>query len=315
MGSSNRNDPQILETQIPIRQEEDAKQCWVCFSTETDDPNALWVRPCKCKGTAKWVHQLCLQRWVDEKQKGNYSGKVSCPQCNTEYIIVYPKMGPLIVILDSFNAVVFKVCPIIAAGVVVGSIYWVAVSYGAITVMQIMGQENGLDLMENADPLMLLVGLPIIPVALILSKLINWEDTALTFLRRNARKVPVLKYILPFLTWYSVENNGQSPAAVPPLNDPISATRVLCSALILPTMATITGGLLFRSVQSNVQRTFLGGIAFLTIKGILKLYYKQQHYIRQCKRKILDFPTASSPNSTPTRPTARQDIIVETGNS
>ena len=132
-------------------------------------------------------------------------------------------------ILDSFNAVVFKVCPIIAAGVVVGSIYWVAVSYGAITVMQvnilsnekkiimqnlifnlififffpppkIMGQENGLDLMENADPLMLLVGLPIIPVALILSKLINWEDTALTFLRRNARKVPVLKYILPFLT-------------------------------------------------------------------------------------------------------------------
>ena len=39
------------------------------------------------------VHQLCLQRWVDEKQKGNYSGKVSCPQCNTEYIIVYPKMG------------------------------------------------------------------------------------------------------------------------------------------------------------------------------------------------------------------------------
>ena len=56
MGSSNRNDPQILETQIPIRQEEDAKQCWVCFSTETDDPNALWVRPCKCKGTAKWVN-------------------------------------------------------------------------------------------------------------------------------------------------------------------------------------------------------------------------------------------------------------------
>lgn len=63
-----------------------------------------------------------------------------------------------------------------------------------------MGQENGLELMESADPLMLLVGLPTIPVALILGKLINWEDTALMFLRRNARKVPVLKYILPSST-------------------------------------------------------------------------------------------------------------------
>lgn len=67
-------------------------------------------------------------------------------------------------------------------------------------IVQIMGQESGLELMESADPLMLLVGLPTIPVALILGKLINWEDTALTFLRRNARKVPVLKYILPSCT-------------------------------------------------------------------------------------------------------------------
>lgn len=39
------------------------------------------------------VHQACLQRWVDEKQKGNRTGKVSCPQCNTEYIIILPQMG------------------------------------------------------------------------------------------------------------------------------------------------------------------------------------------------------------------------------
>lgn len=39
------------------------------------------------------VHQSCLQRWVDEKQKGNALTKVACPQCNTEYIIVFPNMG------------------------------------------------------------------------------------------------------------------------------------------------------------------------------------------------------------------------------
>ncbi|KAK6627318.1 hypothetical protein RUM44_009795 [Polyplax serrata] len=296
MENPSRSGGPNTETQIPIR-EEDKKQCWVCFSTEDDDASAEWVRPCKCKGTSKWVHQLCLQRWVDEKQKGNPIGKVSCPQCNTEYIIVYPKMGPLIVILDSLNTAMYKMCPVVAAGVVVGSIYWVAVTYGAITVMEIMGQESGLELMESADPLMLLVGLPTIPVALILGKLINWEDTALTFLRRNARKVPVLKYILPSCTWYTNEDNRQNSDSVPPLSDPVSATRVLCSALILPSMAALTGNLFFRS----------GGIAFLTIKGILKIYHKQQQYMRQCRRKILDYPTPS-----PTRPPARQDVIVET---
>lgn len=57
--------------------------------------------------------------------------------------------------------------------------------------------------------------------------------------------------------WYSPESTGQQAEVIPPLTDPISTTRVLCSALILPTMATITGNLFFRSVQSNIQRTIL----------------------------------------------------------
>ena len=39
------------------------------------------------------VHQTCLQRWVDEKQQGNAMAPVRCPQCNTEYIILFPQMG------------------------------------------------------------------------------------------------------------------------------------------------------------------------------------------------------------------------------
>lgn len=65
----------------------------MCFATEDDDASTPWVRPCRCKGTTKWVHQLCLQRWIDEKQKGKSTAKVACPQCNTEYIIVFPKLG------------------------------------------------------------------------------------------------------------------------------------------------------------------------------------------------------------------------------
>lgn len=69
------------------------RSCWVCFATDEDDRTAEWVRPCRCRGSTKWVHQACLQRWVDEKQRGNSTARVACPQCNAEYLIVFPKLG------------------------------------------------------------------------------------------------------------------------------------------------------------------------------------------------------------------------------
>ncbi|XP_010766453.1 E3 ubiquitin-protein ligase MARCH5-like, partial [Notothenia coriiceps] len=68
------------------------RSCWVCFATDEDDRTAEWVRPCRCRGSTKWVHQSCLQRWVDEKQRGNSTARVACPQCNAEYLIVFPKL-------------------------------------------------------------------------------------------------------------------------------------------------------------------------------------------------------------------------------
>lgn len=46
-------------------------------------------------------------------------------------------LGPVIVMLDAVDSVIYKVCPFVAAGIVVGSVYWTAVTYGAITVMQV----------------------------------------------------------------------------------------------------------------------------------------------------------------------------------
>ncbi|XP_056277352.1 uncharacterized protein LOC130198232 isoform X2 [Pseudoliparis swirei] len=57
------------------------------------------------------------------------------------------------------------------------------------------------------------------------------------------------------------------PAEASPLADHVSATRILCGALVFPTIATIVGKLMFSSVNSNLQRTILGGIAFVAIKG------------------------------------------------
>ena len=63
-----------LTNNIPSRTSLPGKHCWVCFATDEDDFSACWVSPCRCRGTAKWVHQECLQRWVDEKQQGSSGG-------------------------------------------------------------------------------------------------------------------------------------------------------------------------------------------------------------------------------------------------
>jgi len=75
-------------------QDDMKRYCWVCFATDEDDLLAQWVKPCRCRGTTKWVHQACIQRWIDEKQKGNTAAKVTCPQCNTEYTIFTQESVP-----------------------------------------------------------------------------------------------------------------------------------------------------------------------------------------------------------------------------
>ncbi|XP_026472731.1 E3 ubiquitin-protein ligase MARCH5-like [Ctenocephalides felis] len=269
--------------------ESQQRHCWVCFATEEDDANANWVQPCHCKGTSKWVHQSCLQRWVDEKQKDNSFGRVHCPQCQTEYIIVFPPVGMIVLILDGIEMLTKKLSPFLAAGIVVGSVYWTAVTYGAITVMQVVGHKEGMALMELQDPLVLLVGLPAIPIGLVLGKMLRWEDSVLTFIRRKrhiVRKIPLLRNILPTES-DSVVNLAESD--IPPLSDPVSATRVLCGALVLPTIAVLVGRVLFESIESNFQRTLLGGVAFIAFKGVLKIFHRQQLIVRKSKRKIMDY--------------------------
>ncbi|XP_068625543.1 E3 ubiquitin-protein ligase MARCHF5 [Battus philenor] len=277
---------------LQTTEDENQKSCWVCFATEADDRLAAWVQPCKCIGTTKWVHQSCLQRWVDEKQRGNISRKVLCPQCKAEYIVVFPSMGTFVALLDTLEEITHKISPFIAGGVLLGSIYWIAITYGAVTVMQVVGHREGLEMMESADPLVLLVLLPTIPVTLISAKMYNWEDSVLLFLRKYCAKIPALAYILPF---GNVEGDrgalltGQSANANPNTNSHLSPTRIFCSALLLPTISTIIGKIFFRSIHNNLHRTILGGLTYITIKGALKIYHKQMLYIRHSSRKILDY--------------------------
>ena len=48
-----------------------------------------------------------------------------------------PPAGPVVYVLDLADRLISKAGPFAAAGIMVGSIYWTAVTYGAVTVMQV----------------------------------------------------------------------------------------------------------------------------------------------------------------------------------
>lgn len=298
---NNREIDRILSISVPAslistqRQASiESRYCWVCFATDEEDQESgasvEWVRPCNCKGTLRWVHQGCLQRWVDEKQKGNTYRKVQCQQCQTEYIIILPSMGFVADALEAADTMIRYSSPFIAAGVFVGSLYWTSVTYGAITVLQVLGHDEGLEILEATDHIFLLVALPAIPICLVLGRMIRWEDCILRYLQNRQRKHHRLLGL--FLPIPDDDGNNQQAENQSPRNhisDTLSTTRVLCGALILPTISSLVGRVFFSNVNNNLHRALLGGLAFVTVKGMFKIYYKQRQFMRKKQRKIADY--------------------------
>uniref|UniRef100_A0A182N168 E3 ubiquitin-protein ligase MARCHF5 n=1 Tax=Anopheles dirus TaxID=7168 RepID=A0A182N168_9DIPT len=273
-------------------EQEEERYCWVCFATEEDDKLAPWVQPCNCRGATKWVHQSCLKRWVDEKQKGNPYKSISCPQCQTRYIIIMPSMGSFAVLLERLDIIAKQLSPGVAAGAVVCSVYWSAITFGAVTVLQTTGFERGLSMMEQAEPIALLLCLPTIPVALIIGRMFRWEDIVLRFLQNrqfDPRKYPVISLMLPVSNEPTPTYPEPYPTSMVSASEPLSVTRIFCGALLLPTVSTIVGKIFFKSVRNDLHRTLLGGFAFVAVKGVLKIYFHQKKHNRAKQRQILDY--------------------------
>jgi hypothetical protein len=62
---------------------------------------------------------------------------VECPQCGTAYIIRFPAAGRFVSVLETSDKLVQRLCPIVAGGVCVGSLYWTCITFGAVTIMQV----------------------------------------------------------------------------------------------------------------------------------------------------------------------------------
>ncbi|EAA04914.5 AGAP001041-PB [Anopheles gambiae str. PEST] len=272
--------------------QEEERYCWVCFATEEDDKVAPWVQPCNCRGATKWVHQSCLKRWIDEKQKGNPYKSISCPQCQTRYIIILPTMGSFAFLLERLDIIAKQLSPGMAAGAIVCSIYWSAITFGAVTVLQTTGFERGLSMMEQAEPIALLLCLPTIPVLLVIGRMFRWEDIVLRFLQNrqfDVRKYPVISLMLPVSNEPSPRYPEPYPSSTVTTSEPLSVTRIFCGALLLPTVSTVVGKILFKSIKNDLHRTLLGGFVFVAVKGVLKIYFHQKKHNRAKQRQILDY--------------------------
>lgn len=53
------------------------------------------------------------------------------------HLWIYISSGPVVYILQQVDRVLSRVSPFCAVGVVVGTVYWSAVTYGAVAVMQV----------------------------------------------------------------------------------------------------------------------------------------------------------------------------------
>lgn len=291
------NDPKPSSSSSYHNEDTSQKQCWVCFASEEDDTDALWTQPCKCKGATRWVHQKCIQRWIDEKQAGVSTTQVACPQCNTVYAIVYPKYSKFVYFLDLIDRLIYKVSPFLAAGVVMGSIYWSAVTFGAVTVLQVLGYREGVRYIQASDPFFLLVGLPTIPTGLLLAKMIPWEECLLRlWIQRSTGLKQFFEGVtgLPAGTNVPRAQTSERLMNSPIFGDALNATRLICSALLLPTISTLLGKFLFPGISSGVQRAFLGAILFSIVKGLFKIYLRKEQYVRQAKRKVQDYGEGSN---------------------
>jgi len=161
----------------------------------------------------------------------------------------------------------------------VGSVFWTAVTYGAVTIMQVLGHKEGLNVMEKADPLIMLIGLPAIPVMLMLGRLIRWEEAVLKFWRKHSTKLPILNLLFP-----GSANSGdylpRMPAVAYPSNsDPVSFTRTICGGLVLPTISTIFGKLFFQRINSNFQRSIIVSICFRSKYFVFEFCFKESTVI------------------------------------
>lgn len=81
-------------------------------------------------------------------------------------------------VLDRFDRTLTRISPVALGVLGTASAYYIAFSYGVCVVILVIGKEEAMYLFGNAfnSPLLVLVGVPLIPVGLVALEASNFED-------------------------------------------------------------------------------------------------------------------------------------------
>nr|XP_016942112.1 E3 ubiquitin-protein ligase MARCHF5 [Drosophila suzukii] len=289
----------------PTGNPEDDRMCWICLNGDEDQPRRDWLHPCRCRGTNKWVHEACLSRWIDEKQIQAPDVPVTCTQCRTQYIIVMPPLCRFDALLELLDKVYERLCPSVLMGILASTVYFSAVTYGALTLLEVSGFETGMRILQE-DPTLLMILLPSVPALLLLGRMVRWDDTVIRWLRRHNRLGVPAAHLdamgeplpgAPLDDEYFDQLERDHPDSDGQLGGALAtehlgrASTSFCIALSLPTVAVILGQCLFgRLFECNkLLAIFLGGLSFVATKGMASVYLRQSQYQRKRYRFVMDY--------------------------
>jgi hypothetical protein len=113
--SRSQHDGQSSQQHRPRRTHWPPRQCRICLDTvhptthmpsenipgflrsqpnvTYEDENGRLIRPCMCKGTAKFVHEGCLQAWRHADPTYGRRNYWQCPTCGFKYRLARLGMG------------------------------------------------------------------------------------------------------------------------------------------------------------------------------------------------------------------------------
>lgn len=117
------------------------KTCWICYTTESEDPSLAFIHPCSCTLLA---HPDCLLEWISTRRAmhpGTATGTVPrCPACGTQ-IRIHQDRSDLLRWYRQFRRSVDRASLAAGVGSIAASAWFVSAAYGAWALKTFMGEQ------------------------------------------------------------------------------------------------------------------------------------------------------------------------------
>jgi len=263
------------------------RRCWICYACEEDEdaPDDELVNPCGCKGSTKWVHQMCINKWIDEVQGGNASKEIRCPYCKNLFAYVFPTASFFYRALATIDTCYTHFCKTVSEGQIVGMLSFAAIASGAAEVFK-KQLKHLLPLLKDCDHgsvQQLIYGALLqfaVPTSLIIMQqhLSSLEDRLAASISSSDSSTTDLRIL-------------EAPLQDADL-DGANGINQIVAALIFPMVSESLGSLLYGSIIKSKFHCYLAGsLTYIFGRGLVKIVYKRKQLSLQRKRRVLNWST------------------------